>query len=359
MVYLNARFLTQQISGVQRHAIEVSKIIRRQRPDFKFIAPRRIIHRELADIFQPESCGRLTGHLWEQLELPRYLKRRGEPLLVCMANTAPVRYRSKIVTIHDIGFLRYPRNYSRAFYYWYKFLIPRQIRTARRVVTGSVFARNELAGQYGLDAENIPVIYNGVAESILERRDNTYPNRHGRYILAVSSLAPSKNFRRIIQAFRKVNPPDCRLVIAGFHHRNFGETGLNELIENDSRIILTGHLSDDDLVGLYKNAELFVFPSIYEGFGLPPLEAMACGCPVISSTAASLPEVCGEAALYCDPFSVDDIAEKIKLLIGNDELKKEMIARGLNQADKFTWEKVAERLLEVIEEHVDEKTRAS
>src|SRR5687768_11068529 len=138
---VNARFLTQPITGVQRFAIEISKELKKANPQIKFIAPKEIIHHNLANELNAQLYGKMSGHFWEQLELPAYLKKQHSPLLINLANLAPVTYNNYIATIHDLSFLQFPKSYSRKFYYYYKFLIPKIAGRAKKIITVSENAR--------------------------------------------------------------------------------------------------------------------------------------------------------------------------------------------------------------------------
>jgi len=149
MIVVNSRFLTQKITGVQRHAIELSLQLKQLRPDIKFVAPKNIIHTDIASLLKVETVGTRTGHLWEQISLPRYLKKHNKEktLLLCLANTAPLYYKNKIVTIHDVSFLANPQWFDKKFYYFYRFLIPRIARNAQTVITVSEFSKKEIIGK--------------------------------------------------------------------------------------------------------------------------------------------------------------------------------------------------------------------
>ena len=168
------------------------------------------------------------------------------------------------------------------------------------------------------------------------------------FLLGVGTLSPRKNFSRFIQAFDQLAPeyPDTHLVIVGNKGWNF-----DDILEegNREKVHLIGYVDAAELVALYNLAKIFVFPSLYEGFGIPPLEAMSCGCPVVTSNISSLPEVVGDAALLIDPYSTEEIAGAIGTLLANSELNQDLSRKGLRQATKFSWEKSAKKLLEVFE----------
>lgn len=199
---------------------------------------------------------------------------------------------------------------------------------------------------------NIYTVYNGVNNFWREFRDKD-SNDLKPYIVYVGNVKPHKNLISLVKAFEKVkNEIPHNLVIIG--KKEGFITGDQEVIKYaeklQDRIKFTGFVDNETLQGYIANAQALVFPSLYEGFGLPPLEAMACGCPVIVSNVASLPEVCGDAALYVDPYSPEDIAEKIKLLLSDDKLREELRRKGLERATMFSWEKCAQETIKVIEE---------
>ncbi len=349
-IFVNARFLTQDITGVQRHAIELSKRLKRLSPAIRFIAPQNVIHKDTAKELSVEITGKGTGHFWEQVELPLYLKKHGGGLLVNLANTAPLYYKQKIITIHDTGFLRNPEWYSKYFYYLYRFLIPRIAKNSLKIITDSEFAREEIIETLKIPESKVSVVYCAPSNVFQNRPGETGENRFGDYILTVSSLDPRKNLERTILAFRKLNKGGIRLVIVGAEKKIFASPYLKDLIQKDDRITLTGYVADEELVSLYRHAKFFIFASLYEGFGLPPLEAMACDCPCVVASAASLPEVCGSAALYCDPYSIEDIADNILKMFVDNELRTGLIKRGRERIKMFGWEKSARAMLKVLKE---------
>jgi len=351
-VYINARFLTQPITGVQRFAIEISKQLKKLAPSIRFVAPSNIIQHELADNLGVEIFGRFSGHLWEQTELPFYLRKKGRPLLLCPANTAPLHYYNKIITIHDVAFERFPQTFSWKFRLFYKFMIPHLLRSCLYVITVSEFSRTEISRIYGHDRDNIMVVYNAVNEDFTPKESE----HREPYILAVSSLNYRKNFHTLIKAFNRLDRTDVKFYIVGGHDSNFADMTLDLDIEKNKNIVFKGRVNEKELVSLYSNALCFVFPSLYEGFGIPPLEAQACGCPVLVSKAASLPEVFGDSALYCDPFSVEDIAEKISALLDDSTMQNKLRKRGFENVKRFSWETSAKQILKIMRQHNESRS---
>jgi glycosyltransferase involved in cell wall biosynthesis len=175
-------------------------------------------------------------------------------------------------------------------------------------------------------------------------RRNDHP-----YIFTVASRDPRKNISRLIEAWRRIAPEikgKRELLIAGGESRSFTSEDFHNL-PND--VSFTGYIKDDALRSLYSGADVFIFPSLYEGFGLPPLEAMACGCPVIVSNTTSMPEVCGEAARYIDPFSVGSIVDGLTELLSDRHLRDELVRKGLERAKQFTWQRSAREHIKVFE----------
>ena len=349
-IAVNSRFLTQQITGVQRAALEISRYLRKLAPDIEYIAPKNILNKRAAKELNAISCGSLKGHLWEQTELIRYLKKQDNPLLINPANTAPLFYKRQIVTIHDMSWLRNPSWFSKKFYYLYKFLIPKIAKNSLTVVTVSEFSKKEIMNLLEMPEEKIRVVHNAISGAFSNMLKMPPKKNNNNYVLAVSSIDPRKNLNNLLLSFNKLNLKNMKLVVAGSENKIFAQHKLRNLISINKNITFTGYISEEEMVDLYRNAKLFVFPSLYEGFGLPPLEAMACGCPVIASNVASLPEVCGDAAYYVAPYDVESIAEGMYKVLTDDNLKQNLIKKGFERVKLFSWEKSAEEYIKVFDE---------
>ncbi len=346
MIVVNSRFLTQKITGTQRFAIEISKRLMDKDLDITFVSPQNIIQQELGNKLKVKKIGRLTIHLWEQIELRKYLKKNNYPLLLNFVNTAPMFYKNQIVTIHDLSFLRYPKWFSKKIHLAYKYLIPNIAKYSRKIITVSQFSKREIKELLNIEEKKIEVIYNAVSDSF--KYDNNVPKEN--FILTVSSLGPRKNFKNLILAFKKLKLNNYKLLIVGNQNKAFLYTELRNLIKDEKNVEFTGYVSDEKLINLYQRAKIFVYPSFYEGFGIPPLEAMACGTPVVVSKAASLPEVCGDAAYYVDPYDIDSIAKGMEAVLTDEKLQKELIKKGLERVKLFSWEKSARKVLNIIKE---------
>ncbi|AZI39613.1 glycosyltransferase family 4 protein [Epilithonimonas vandammei] len=340
MIIVNSRFLTQPITGVQRFAIEISLQLKKLfGNDIRFISPHNILQKEIAEKLEVEIVGKRSGHLWEQLDLPRFLKSKDSPLLINLTNTAPLFYKNKLTTIHDVAFLVYPKAYSKIFYYSYKVFIPKIIAGSKKVVTVSEFSKSEIYKYYPKINKNIEVVYNAVS-NIFERFDKNINDKENNF-LAVSSINQRKNFSLILKSFSLIKNeyPNYKLFIIGdINNSNFGDTDLS-LYLKDENIKFLGRVSDESLVDYYSKALAFIYPSFYEGFGIPPLEAQACGCPVILAKTSSLPEVFKDSGLYCDPHSEIELKNIMIELIKNQKLRIELSEKGYKNADRFSWKK--------------------
>lgn len=357
LIYINGRFLNQFITGVQRYAIELVKALDdmlengtldKARVSFVILTPKQVNHEINLRNISLQKVGRLRGHLWEQIELPIYSRKY--PLLN-FCNIGPIFKGNQIVTIHDASVFSHPHGYSYVFRMWYRFLLPILGRNSRGILTNSEFSKFELIKYCDIPSEKIISTHLGVDGFAKLKADDAILSKHGlnetSYIFAVSSMNPNKNFAALIKAIGLLGNIGFKVVIAGgTNPRVFGECNL----QLPDSVVQVGYVSDAELQALYKHATCFVFPSLYEGFGLPPLEAMAAGCPVIASNAGSLPEVCDDAVVYCDPYSPRDIAQKIKYLMDDAILRDKLRIKGLKQAQQFTWKKCARETAAVIEQ---------
>lgn len=343
---VNSRFLTQPITGVQRFAIEISRQIKQFFPETEFLAPRGVLDEKLAAELGVQVVGRLTGHAWEQIELPIILKSMGSPLLINLTNTAPLFYPEKISTVHDVAVERFPQSFSRLFRIYYRFLIPQVLNSSKKVCTVSEFSKSEISSFFGVSKDKIFVVHNAASDSFSRPSASTCRQP---FILAVSSVTYQKNFKRLIEAFQKIDDRYHCLKIVGNINRSFSKSGFIAAAEENERIIFLGRVSEGELNSLYSQAAAFVYPSLYEGFGIPPLEAQACGCPVVISNAASLPEVYGDSALYFDPYDVDDIARKMDLIVRDDSLRQALSEKGYCNVEKYSWEVSALKFFREVE----------
>ncbi|WP_169336203.1 glycosyltransferase family 4 protein [Pontibacter roseus] len=347
-VVINARFLTQPITGVQRFAVELCLRLKELLPEVVFVAPRGVVHPEIGERLGVMELGKLAGHLWEQLELPLILRRMGSPLLVNLCNTAPILYSNKVVCIHDLAFLVNPSWFSKSFAGFYKMLIPRVAKSSRKILTVSEYSKGTIVEYLAVPANKIEVVYNAVSEATFSAT-GIAGNKYGNYVLVVGSLDPRKNLKTLVSAFNASGLQDTKLVIAGGSSSIFNDPEFKEQLMGNPSIVLTGYLSDEELRAAYRHAKLFVYPSLFEGFGLPPLEAMYCGCATMVSNTTSLPEVCADASYYVNPTQPAEIAHAIRLLLEDVPLRQSLVEKGFARSREFSWEKSAQRLKQILE----------
>ena len=350
-IYLNGRFIGWKVTGVGRAARELTpRLLALLSDDGRFrgeiLAPGNRPATTLAAIQPRRNQSLAGGVLWEQMVLP-FRSRDG--YLVSFSNTAPLVLRRQLVVVHDASVFAVPGNYSFAFRTWYQVALKVLLRRAGTVVTDSAFSRDELSRHCGVPAGRISVIHcgcdhlDGVAPdtAVLDR---ARLSRDG-YVLAVGTPSRAKNLGVLFEAMARLPRGGLKLALAG---------EMEPRVFNANRIdlppwaIVLGAVSDGELKALYENALCFAFPSRYEGFGLPPLEAMRCGCPTVVSSAASLPEVCGDAALYADPDDVDTLARHIAAYRDSRDLRQAYRDRGLAQAARFRWDTSAQGFLSLI-----------
>lgn len=339
-IYINGRFLTQRITGVQRYALEITKALDNliskdtafQKHEYIVIAPKNVLYKVKLKNMSFVQRGILKGHLWEQFELPVYSR---DGFLMNFCNCAPLIKRNQTVTIHDAAVSAVPHAFSLAFRTWYKMMFMWLGRSLKQIFTVSEFSKKELHKYYGIPLNKIHVTYNGidhiknleVDEGIIDREDL----KEKKYVLAVSSMNPSKNFSLVLDVARLM--PDVEFIIAGGSNTKvFKSAGLD--VPCNARFI--GYVSDEELMALYRYASVFVYPSLYEGFGIPPLEAMMCGCPAVVSDIEVFHEIYGDSVEYCDCYSVNLWANLL-----NEIVNKNIEIKSNKCCHKYTWAIVA------------------
>jgi len=350
---INGRFLSQTVTGVQRYARQITAhlddLLSKENSDFRFDA--KIVvppgagadYRLSSILVEPTRYGR--GPLWDQFVLPFHT----EGILLNLCNQAPLIVSPQILCIHDVNTLLAPESYSRFFRLYYRQIQPLLARRATRVATVSQFSARMLA-KYGFCAfDNIAVIPNGHEHiELWDAGRSAFASRdpHAKpYVFVLGSRARHKNVEMLYAIAQELEALGIEILVAGVGAGKFSDLGDRSVPPNVRHL---GFVSDDDLAALYKHALCFAFPSLTEGFGVPALEAMALGCPVIASDIASLHEVCGNAALYADPKSPDQWLKCIQHLGGEPEAAGSLRQRGLVQAKLFSWAKSARAYLDML-----------
>jgi len=361
-VYLNGKFTAQTTTGVQRVARCLVEALDRGLaggsagpastlrwvllcpPGGRLPALRQVETRVIGG-------GRGGLHVWEQWTLPRAAR---DGLLVNLAGSAPAWAGRQVCTLHDAAVFDRPETYSFVFGAWYRWLFRRLARTAVAIHTVSDFSRQRLAARLAIEPGRIAIVPNGGDHLRNATADPAVLVEAGlvgqRFVLAVGSASATKNFAALIAGFATLADADLRLVIAGGHHAAvFAPVGDAASAAADRRVVRIGWVGDSELKALYGAAAVLVFASLYEGFGLPPLEAMSCDCPVVGASTSAVPEVCGDAALYVDPASPADIARGLARVLGDAALAADLVKRGQARLAHFTWDSSAARLRTLLE----------
>jgi glycosyltransferase involved in cell wall biosynthesis len=328
-IFINMRAQTAGLSGVQRYTIELQQRMgKRLQP----VAPSRPMQG-------------IKGHLWEQTVLPTIV-RKG--VLWSPANSGPLAVRNQVLTVHDVASLEHPEWYSPAFAAWYRWMTPKLVHRVQRVITGSEFSKQRLLALTEVDESRVVVIPEGVDGRFYPRSVNEVERMRQRlnipspfYVLSLGTLEPRKNLRRLLAAWascaRRV-PEEIWLVIAGSKGPSqvFSRFDLGS---SPPRVHVTGFVADCDLPALYSGALALAYVSIYEGFGLPVLEAMACAAAPLAANNSALPEVVGDAGLLVNPFDSEAIAGGIERLVHDCALRQELKARAIKRSREFSWER--------------------
>lgn len=292
--------------------------------------------------------------LWEQFVLPFKLKKLNINVLHSLGFVSPlVKTTKQIVTIHDTTFFTHSQHHTLFKRIYFKFIIPLCARKADLISADSENTRQDIINLLKINADKVKTIHLGVEEIFKKQNNNRILKKYSinkNYILFVGMIEPRKNIPNLIKAFSKLDK-DFQLVIVGKKGWHYDEIfQLIKKLKLENKIIFTGYVPDEELVSLYSSAKLFVYPSFYEGFGLPVLEAMACQCPVITSNISSMKEIAENAAILVNPNNVKEIEKAMEQILKNKDLQKELIKKGLKRAKEFTWKNTARKSLECYEE---------
>lgn len=352
--FINGRFLTQPLSGVQRYAREVVAALDQEllfqnagvySKQVELLLPSNANLDITLKAIRPRHIGCLTEHAWEQFELAHHAK----GVLLSLCNTGPVLHRKQIVTIHDVNTREFPQSYTRTFRWAYRILHPALGKTAQAIATVSKFSAKQIA-DYGIaESEKIAIASNGCDHTKLWRqhtptslRTNTERNT----ILVLGTNAPHKNLSLLTGMADQLATNGLRLSVIGMT----ADHVFSAYIPNASHpsIDWCGRLTDTELADRFAKALCLAFPSWTEGFGLPPLESMSLGCPVVASDRSSIPEVCGQAALYAAPDNPDAWLTAFLSLKHDQTLRQNLISAGHSQAAIYTWQATAKTYLNLI-----------
>jgi glycosyltransferase involved in cell wall biosynthesis len=354
-VFVNGRFLSQPVTGVQRFSAEIVGAIdaligQGEWPETSLLTPhfdseRSSESRVASGRLRERFVGERHGHLWEQIDLPRAA--RGG-VLVNLGNTAPLLAgRGQVVVIHDAGVFDTPSSYSWKFRLWYKSLQRALAKAGAQIATVSEFSRQRIAACLGIDPARITVIYEGADHILRTPADPQTLTRHnlcaGQFALVVGSRVAHKNLAGLTEVAQALQRRGMVIAVAGGGNKEVFQATGDALAARR-----LGRTTDAELRALYENAACLLFPSRYEGFGLPPVEAMACGCPVIASRGGAVEEVCGDSALYFDTEAPQSLTLAVERLLEEPGLAADLRARGLQRAGALSWVASARKLGDVV-----------
>lgn len=311
-----------QLRGWGRYTLELLGALRR---------------RADVELLELDEGGRGPELAWEQLVLPRILRRERAGLIHAPNCFLPLRRPCPgVVTVHDLAFEAYPQDFARLTGWKYRTFTPRCARSAERVICVSEHTRRDLCERYGVDEDRTRTILSAPSLPL-----GTQAPPAGPYLLAVGDLRSKKNLVRLVRAFARLRRAglEHRLVLAGL---DAGEGAALRAAAGDAPVELTGYVSDAELDALMRGADLLAYPSLYEGFGLVVVEAMARGCPVAAARATALPEAAAGAAALFDPLDEEDIAATIAAVLDDGERRAGMVERGRARAAELSWERTAE-----------------
>lgn len=354
-IVVNGRFLSRPVTGVERFATEILCALDRllsdgavTLPPIEILLPPGVEPKIRFANMPFRTVGKRQGHLWEQLDLSRA---SSGALLLNLCNTGPVMLWHQATVVHDAAVFAVPGAYSLGFKLAYRILHTCIAISARHFWTVSEFSKRELQRYLPLRGKSVVVLPEGGEhvrrvppdETILDR----FALRSRPYVLSVSSAQPAKNFGFLVRALEGLGDPGFDMVVAGGTNPSVfsGQYGsLPGFVKH------VGYVSDQELAALYQHASCFVFPSLYEGFGIPPLEAMSMGCPVVASTAASIPEVCGDAAMYFDPKDEAALRGALMAVMADPHLRDRLKANAVRQGQYWNWTRAASCLASALNE---------
>jgi len=362
--------LCEPLTGVGHYTFELARALARNYPDsqFELIAPfrfdtsvGRLMERESVPNLKLVNLGlsSVRGRWWS-IDLPRYIKRAALDLFHGTNYELPLlKPRRSVVTVHDLSSLRFPELHRKQLARRMRLRLPLAVKLAAAVITPTEAVKQELCAHLKVKAAKVTAIHEAPRESFrsLPAADTARVRERLRieddFLLFVGTLEPRKNLVTLLQAFARVlrdTPRRPQLVVVGGEGWLMDETFAlmgDEAIHE--RLCLTGYLNDDDLGALYSSCRAFIYPSLYEGFGLPPLEAMACGAPVIASQVAALQETVADAALLFDPLDVEGLARSMLVLLSDCRRRDELIEKGRARAARFSWQQAAASTYEVYQ----------
>lgn len=371
---IDARMYGPLGKGLGRYTQEIVDRVVEMDPENRYVV---FLSRENFDEFWPKT-DRVkkikTNIRWyglaEQVLLPLYIRKEKLDLMHFPHFNVPLLTPVKfVVTIHDLILTKFPTVRASTLSPWlykiknffYKVVIKAAVKRAKRIITVSEFTKKDIVKQFRVKPDKIRVTYEGVAD-LAKSKDSSFVSKlndtdtllsyniDSDFLLYVGNAYPHKNLEGLVEAFADFYRNNYGTILVLVGKEDYFYKRLKDSIQEkhpDLPIIFPGYIPDEKLEILYQRAMAYVFPSFYEGFGLPPLEAMAKGCPVLSSNRSSMPEVLEEAALYFDPADRADMVEKLKRIVRDSDLRKELVKKGRKQASQYSWRECAKQTLEI------------
>ena len=372
-VAINTRFLLpDKMEGFGWYTYEITKRLVEQHPDVTFILffdrkydPKFVFGENVIPVaLKPQARHPILFKIWFNQSVKHALKKYKADIFLSpdgyLSLTTDVK---QIAVMHDLNFIHNPQDLKPVMRKYYLTQFPKFAEKASHIITVSDYSKQDICSQYSVPQEDVTAIWNGVSEAFQPLKKDqiqTIRDKHSDgqpYFLFVGAIHPRKNVRRLIEAYAvyRENNPDSHMPLVIVGAELWTNAGMDiEISETLKRSIhFTGHVPLEELASLMGAAEIFAFVPYFEGFGIPLIEAMRCGTPILSGDRTSLPEVAGDAALYCDPFSVEDIASKMTELVNNESLRNELSAKGLERSKLFSWDIAAEKVWNVIKDQVD------
>ncbi len=335
-IVCNLRSLDAKVTGVQRYTNNIIKFFPEN------------THREIA----PSSSFShgIKGHVWEQIVLPEKIK--DAEILWSPCNTGPLSLKRQVLTIHDLVPFDYSEGVSKNFGKLYRWMQPKLAKNVAHIIAISNYTKERIIKNLQVDENKITVIHHGVEDKFFQQPKSDFSDEipFKKYILTLGAIEPRKNLKGLLSAWKNVKDKlddDTGLVVTGAQGsaKVFGDY---QIEKNIDRVFFTGYLEEKYLVSLYANAMFFVYLSFYEGFGFPPLEAMAAGCPVLASNKTAMPEVIGTSGLLVDPYSSSEIEQGILKYYNDDKLRKTNATLGRKRAGEFNWKTASEKTVDVF-----------
>ncbi|HTL80289.1 MAG TPA: glycosyltransferase family 1 protein [Bacteroidia bacterium] len=376
IIAVNTRlFIPGRLDGISRFAFESLSRITKGNPDVKFVF---LFDRKISDEFifsanitpmklLPPARRPWLFNIWLDHSVYGALKKIQPQLFFSPDGFLPLRGTTPCLpVIHDLNFEHYQEDVPPNIAKWYRTKFPLFAKRAARIATVSEFSKNDIAEKYSIAKEKIDVVYNGAKKGFVPLSKETIGEVRKKYaagapyFLFIGALHPRKNLERLILAFaefKKKNDADVKLLIAGEKYWSYDslKAALEKVPSKDS-VIFAGRLSDDELHRVTAAALALTYVPYFEGFGIPIVEAMACDVPVITSNVTSMPEVGGDAALYCDPFSVESITEALTKMSKDEALRNSLIIKAKVQREKFSWDKTADLVWKSMERTMGSKS---